>query len=119
MSTPPTIPQPLLRFPVEVREAYQTFRSSRDEEALKQVIFAAVLDFMPKNSAHPRAEPLRGGHRLIEDLGFDSLAVAETVFFFEDLFQVTIRNEEIMALRTVGELGDFVALRLRGKTPSS
>ena len=55
--------------------------------------------------------------RMIEDLGFDSLAVAETVFFFEDLFQVTIKNEEIMALRSVGELGDFVARRLREKPP--
>ncbi|MBK8474858.1 MAG: acyl carrier protein [Opitutaceae bacterium] len=110
-------PPPLLRFPAEVRAAYQGFCCTRDEAALRVVIFAAVLDFMPKSSAHSRVDALRPEQRLIEDLGFDSLAVAETVFFFEDLFQVTIKNEEILALRTVGELGDFVARRLREKAP--
>jgi acyl carrier protein len=102
-----------------VRAAYLTFRNSGDEAALRVVIFAAVLDFMPKSSVHSRAEPLRAEQRLIDDLGFDSLAVAETVFFFEDLFQVTIKNEELLALRTVGELCDFVAQRLREQPPTA
>ena len=113
------IPQPLARFPVEVRAAYQNFRSTRDEAALQVVILAAVSDFMPKSSVHQRLEPLRLEQRLIDDLGFDSLAVAETVFFFEDLFRVTIRNQELMALRTVGELCDFVAHRLREQSPTA
>jgi len=119
MPTPSAIPPPLVRFPAEVRAAYQTFRNSRDEAALRVVILAAVLDFMPKSSTHSRAEPLRLDQRLIDDLGFDSLAVAETVFFFEDLFQVTIKNEDILALRTVGELCDFVARRLREQPPAA
>ena len=119
MPPPSDLPQPLLRFPVEVRAAYQVFRNTHDETALRVVIFAAVLDFMPKSSAHSRADAPHPEQRLIEDLGFDSLAVAETVFFFEDLFQVTIKNEEIMALQTVGELGDFVARRLREKAPAA
>ena len=119
MSTPSDIPPPLVRFPVEVRAAYQSFRASRDEAALRVVVLAAVSDFMPRNSTHPRNEPLRAEERLIEDLGFDSLAVAETVFFFEDLFKVTIKNEDILALHTVGELCDFVARRLREQPPSA
>lgn len=119
MPTPTDIPQPLNRFPAEVRAAYQAFRAARDETALRVVIVAAVRDFMPRASVHSRTEPLRAEERLIEDLGFDSLAVAETVFFFEDLFKVTIKNEEIMALRTVGELCDFVARRLREQSPAA
>ena len=119
MPTPPDLPQPLNRFPAEVRAAYQAFRAAGDEAALRVVVLAAVRDFMPRNSTHSRTEPLRAEERLFEDLGFDSLAVAETVFFFEDLFKVTIRNEEILALRTVGELCDFVARRARtGVSPS-
>lgn len=119
MPTPSALPPPLVRFPAEVRAAYQTFRSTRDEATLRVVILAAVLDFMPKSSVHARGEPLRLDQRLIEDLGFDSLAVAETVFFFEDLFKVTINNEDILALHTVGELCDFVARRLRETTPAA
>ncbi|HLP00972.1 MAG TPA: acyl carrier protein [Opitutaceae bacterium] len=119
MPTSSDLPQPLNRFPAEVRAAYQTFRATGDEAALRVVVTAAVADFMPRNSVHSRTEPLRAEERLIEDLGFDSLAVAETVFFFEDLFKVTIKNEEILALRTVGELCDFVARRLREKSPAA
>ena len=118
MPTPSDLPQPLVRFPAEVRAAYQTFRDSRDEAALRVVVLAAVRDFMPRASAHPRSAELRLNQRLIEDLGFDSLAVAETVFFFEDLFKVTIKNEDILALHTVGELCDFVAKRARAAAAS-
>ena len=113
MPTSSDLPQPLVRFPAEVRAAYQTFRDSRDEAALRVVVLAAVQDFMPRSSAQPRSAEILLDQRLIEDLGFDSLAVAETVFFFEDLFKVTIKNEDILALHTVGELCDFVAKRAR------
>ncbi len=119
MPTSSDLPQPLSRFPAEVRTAYQTFRANGDEAALRTVVVAAVADFMPRNSAHARTVPLRAEERLIEDLGFDSLAVAETVFFFEDLFKVTIKNEDILALRTVGELCEFVARRVRTIPPAS
>ena len=119
MPTSFDLPQPLVRFPAEVRDAYRSFRATGDEAALRVVVLAAVRDFMPRNSAHPRTEALRPDERLIEDLGFDSLAVAETVFFFEDLFKVTIRNEDILALHTVGELCDFVAKRARASAAAS
>ena len=118
MPTSSDLPQPLVRFPAEVRTAYQSFCATGDEAALRTVVLAAVRDFMPRNSAHPRTEALRPDERLIEDLGFDSLAVAETVFFFEDLFKVTIKNEDILALHTVGELCDFVAKRARANAAS-
>ena len=119
MPTSSDLPQPLTRFPAEVREAYQAFRANGDEAALRVVVLAAVRDFMPRNAARSRTEALRPEERLIEDLGFDSLAVAETVFFFEDLFKVTIKNEDILALHTVGELCDFVAKRARASAAAS
>ena len=119
MSLSSDLPAPLLRFPAEVRAAYQAFRGSGDAAALQVVVFAAVRDFMPRGSAQSRNEPLRTDQRLIDDLGFDSLAVAETVFFFEDIFKVAIKNEELMALRTVGELCDFVARRLHEQSTAA
>ena len=110
-------PSPLERFPDEVRAAHARFCASDDPAALQVVIEAAVRDFMPRRGTTARDLPLRDDLRLIEDLGFDSLAIAETVFFFEDLFKVSIKNEDLLALRTIGELRTYVAGRVAARQP--
>lgn len=108
----PAAPSQLARYPVEARDAYERFRTTGDVEALRLVVLAAVRDFMPKrNLSAPNIE-LRPEMKLMEDLGYDSLAVAETVFFFEDLFKVRIQNTELFSVRTVGELQKFVIEKL-------
>jgi acyl carrier protein len=97
---------------VEARDAYERFRTTGDTEALRLVILAAVRDFMPKRNLGASSIELRGEMKLMEDLGYDSLAVAETVFFFEDLFKVRIQNTELMAVHTIGELQGFVMQKL-------
>jgi len=83
-----------------------------DGDALGIVILAAVRDFMPKRNLGNSGVELRPDMKLMEDLGYDSLAVAETVFFFEDLFKVRIQNTELMSVRTIGELQKFVVQKL-------
>ncbi len=114
MSAPthPESPPQLARFAPEVRAAYGRFRESRDLAAAQIVVQAALLSFLPSSSAHATAEELDGALRLVEDLGYDSLAVAELVFFLEDLFTVRIESEDLLRLRTVGELRAFVSDRL-------
>jgi acyl carrier protein len=46
--------------------------------------------------------------RLMEDLGYDSLAITELIFFTEELFGITISNEEILEARTLDELRHFI-----------
>lgn len=113
MPSPSDIPDVLARFPLEVREAFTRVRADHDPVALRVVIDAALRDYLPTASPFPKDAPIHDGIRLIEDLGFDSLAIAETVFFFEDIFQVRIDNQDILALHTVGELHAYVARRLR------
>jgi acyl carrier protein len=107
---------PIARFPAPVREAYERFVAHRQPADLHIVIDAALQDFRPKNRTAGTPAPLRAESRLIEDLGFDSLAVAETVFFFEDLFQITIQNQDILALQTVADLHAFVERKLTEQT---
>jgi acyl carrier protein len=56
---------------------------------------------------------------LIGDLGFDSLALAEIVFFIEDLYQVSVSNEELMRITTVGELRGFIRIKVASSGASS
>ena len=101
----------LRRLPASALENYRKFRATGDEAALTELIFVVLYDFLPQKSK-TGATSWPDAARLIEDLGFDSLAIAETVFFFEDLFTISISNEEILQVRTVGELRAFVQKKL-------
>ncbi len=117
----PAAPSQLARYPVEARDAYERFRSTGDTEALRILIVAAVRDFMPKKNLGASASSIeiRDDMKLMEDLGYDSLAIAETVFFFEDLFKVRIENAELLAVRTFGGLLEFVGSKLAKTKPSA
>jgi acyl carrier protein len=103
----------LAKFPSAVLDAYERYRLTGDTGAVQQVVLAAVVDYAPPCS--PSAHPMSDDLLLIEDLGYDSVAVAELVFFLEDVFDVTISNEDILRVRTLGELKSCVAQRLASK----
>jgi acyl carrier protein len=107
-------PKPALaKFPSAVLDAYERYRLTGDAGAVQEVVQAAVEDYAPPDST--AAQPLSDTARLIEDLGYDSVAVAELVFFLEDVFEVTISNDDILKVRTLGELRACVAQRLASK----
>ncbi len=112
--TSPTrrVHDPLAKFPREVRNAYADFKATGDTSGLDTVVLAVVRDFIPRHVAPPADQPLPENAKLMADLGYDSLAIAETVFFLEDLFDVKISNEEIMKVSTVAELRAFVRAKL-------
>jgi acyl carrier protein len=112
-----TTTQALSRFPAEVLEAFECFRLKGDAAALEALVVAAVVDYRPSRGGFPG--PLPDGTRLIEDLGYDSVSVAELVFFLEDLFDVTITNADIQEVRTMGGLRACVIRKLLDKaTPA-
>lgn len=100
----------LRRLPPSATQDFVRFRTQGDEEALTRLIIAVLTDHSPDKA---KAVTAWGPElRLIEDIGFDSLAIAETVFFVEDLFQISISNEEIMQVQTMGELRNFVKAKV-------
>ncbi len=115
---------PLAKFPNEVRDAHARFLAAADVDALDIVVLAIVRDHQPAQARAATPEALPDSSRLIGDLGFDSLALAEIVFFIEDLYGVSISNQELLNITTVGELRGFVrskvsAVRLSQKSPAN
>lgn len=99
-------PDPLSRFSQPVRDAHRRFLDTGDAASLDTVVLAVVARFQPT------ATDLPDSARMIGDLGFDSLAMAEIVFFLEDLYRVSISNEELMRITTIGDLRAFIRTKI-------
>jgi acyl carrier protein len=100
----------LRHLPAEARAAFARFQAGGDPATLDPVLLAILEDFIPKPPEQPLAE-MSGCTQLVGDLGFDSLAITEVVFFTEDLFGISISNDEIVRVRTLDDLRGFI----RGK----
>jgi acyl carrier protein len=107
VSLPDAVETLLRHFPEDVRVAYLSLRATGDAAAADKLVLAIVADHMPRKEAE-----LNDGAELLRDLGFDSVAIAEMVFFIEDLLQVNVTNAEILRVRTVGDLRAFVRQKL-------
>ena len=112
-SRPQTTKPALARFPAEVLEAYERYCQGGDPAAIAALVWAAVVDYRPAGAGPP--PPVTEQTRLFEDLAYDSVAVAELIFFFEDLFDLSISNEDIAGVRTLGDLHACVARKLAAK----
>jgi len=107
----PAVETLLRHFPEEVRGAFVRLRESGDPAAADALVLAIVADHMPHKDA-----ALVDSAALMADLGFDSVTIAEMVFFLEDLLQVNVSNAEIIRVRTVGDLRAFVRVKLAAQT---
>jgi acyl carrier protein len=100
--------------PPEARAAYERFQASGDPAVLDPMILAILEDFIPQTPARPLAQ-MPGDTQLIADLNFDSLAITEVVFFTEDLFGITISNEEILQVRSLDDLRGFIRAKVAAR----
>jgi acyl carrier protein len=115
---PPPVPCPALaRFPAGVLEAFQRYRSNGDVGAVEEVVIAAAFDHRP--GAKDPAPRVSDSTRLLEDLGYDSVSVAELVFFLEDLFDLTISTDDIKGVSTIGDLRACVIRKIAGKSATA
>jgi acyl carrier protein len=102
---------PLSSFPPAVRDAHARWVARGDHAALDAVVLAVVAYHRPGRD--PAAgDDLPDSARLIDDLGYDSLALAEVVFFVEDLFKVTISNADLAGIATVADLRAYVRAKV-------
>lgn len=97
-------------------EAAIQFRKTGNPELVPVVLMGIIERFVEpdlRSKMHEGDDELR----LIEDLGIDSLTMMEIVILAEGVLQVSINNDELRNLRSIGDIKGFIDAKLRGITP--
>ena len=101
----------LKRCPASAYQAARQFRKTGDTRHLPAIVFGIIERFVESDLRSRLTNP-PGNLRLIEDLGIDSLTMMEIVMLVEDVLAITIKNEELRELRTLGEIQQFIERKL-------
>lgn len=103
----------LKRCSPDTYEAAYRFRKTGDATQLS-VIVSGVIERYVEPDLRGKLKDPDDDLRLIEDLGIDSLTMMEIVILVEDVLQMTINNEELRHLRTLGDVKTFIDCKVRG-----
>ncbi|WP_068628648.1 phosphopantetheine-binding protein [Cephaloticoccus primus] len=97
-------------------EAALKFLKTGDVEPLPTVVIGVIERFVDPD-LRPKLQEGNDELRLIEDLGIDSLTMMEIVILVEETLRMTINNDELRNLRTVGDIKVFIDCKARGLPP--
>jgi 3-hydroxyacyl-[acyl-carrier-protein] dehydratase len=95
-------------------EAALAFRATGNFVHLPAIVTGVIERFVEREL---RAKLATGDDslRLVDDLALDSLTMMEIVILTEDVLPVTINNDELRHLRTLGHVKQFIECKLRGQ----
>jgi acyl carrier protein len=94
-------------------EAAVQFRKTGNADHMPAVVIGVIERFVEPD-LRAKLKDADDDLRLIEDLGIDSLTMMEIVILVEDVLQLTINNDELRNLRTVGDVKTFIDCKIRG-----
>lgn len=94
-------------------EAAVQFRKTGNPEHVPAVVIGVIERFV-EPELKTKLKEADDDLRLIEDLGIDSLTMMEIVILVEDILQLTINNDELRNLRTIGDVKTFIDCKIRG-----
>ena len=92
------------------------FRQSGDVSQLPAIVIGVIERYVERE-LRPRLQEQPDALRVREDLGLDSLTMMEIVMLAEEVLQISISNEELNQLRTIGEIQRFMLGKLREPPP--
>ena len=94
-------------------EAAVQFRKTGNPEHVPAVVIGVIERFVEPD-LRMKLKDADDDLRLIEDLGIDSLTMMEIVILVEDVLTMSINNDELRNLRTVGDVKTFIDCKIRG-----
>ncbi len=101
----------LAGLPRDVQAAVLRLRERAEAAEVEALLPGLIAYHLPSGSAPPLS-PLPPSARLREDLGLDSLALAELAYKLDEVFGVPIESHEVAGVRTVEELRSFLRVKL-------
>ena len=101
----------LKRCSAETVEAAVRFRSTGDVQELPTIVYGIIERHLPAENARSLADA-PDETRLIEDLGVDSLTLLEIVLSIEETVNISIENEELREIATLGQVKAFIAHKI-------
>ena len=106
----------LKRCPPGTYEAALNFRNSQDIDQIEPI----VMGIIDRHLEPDQREILNNSDenlRMYEDLGMDSLTMLEIFMLVEQTLQVSIDNEELKDLRTIGDVKAYLQAKAKGEEP--
>ena len=94
-------------------EAAAQFRKTGNIEHLPDIVLGIIERYVEPD-LRAKLKDADDDLRIIEDLGIDSLTMMEIVILVEDVLQMTINNEELRHLRSVGDVKIFIECKVSG-----
>ena len=101
----------LKRCTPETVEAAIRFRTTHDLGALPTVVYGIIERHLPPENTRSMADA-GDDTRLVEDLGIDSLTLLEIVLTIEETIGISVENEELRDIRTLGEVKTFIVRKI-------
>ena len=106
----------LKRCPAGTYEAALQFRKNKDAVQIETVVMGIIDRHLEPDQREILAKS-DDTLRMYEDLGMDSLTMLEVVMLVEQTLQVSIDNEELRDLRTVGDVKAYLNAKAMGVEP--
>ena len=98
-------------FPASAVEAVLALRGDFSADRLRAALLGVLEFYLPKSAARSLAG-VPDTARLSEDMGVDSLSLAEAAFKLDELLTVPIETHETAQVKTVGELHTLLCRKL-------
>jgi acyl carrier protein len=105
----------LRRCPPETIEAAVKFRRDGDPSQINPIIMGLIERFMDPEFRPKLAQPNADGLKILEDLGLDSLTMVELVMLVEETLDLTVDNNELRGIKTIGDIKQFVAAKVAAR----
>ena len=106
----------LKRCPACTYEAALDFRTKKDTSKIETIVLGIIDRHLEPDQREILAKS-DDSLRMYEDLGMDSLTMLEIVMLIEQTLQVSIDNEELRDLRTLGDVKVYLDAKARGEEP--
>ena len=106
----------LKRCPPGTYEAALAFRRDKDAGQVETIVMGIIDRHLEPEQREILAKA-DDTMRMYEDLGMDSLTMLEIVMLVEQTLQVSIDNEELRDLRTIGDVKSYLEAKAKGEEP--